>query len=412
MFIRKFLSTLSATLVLLSCQEKDEKPVLPLNQLKIYVHEYYTSQGDRTYVLIHDHDGKVSDYQEVLNGDTLKLNLSSSTNHHLTIYNSGQENTGHYSSLKTFMNVPVDVVLILGLSEHTIETPSELGNELEVIATSEDNEIQSGSISNAAGNFQLFSNISGNQMNLKINRRIGFDEHLIFVSDKSGKPYYKFFFQKEGQTLYPFNLSEFKDFEYELVLENTGLKFNTVIVQEMIGKGNSFTGSFLHYSSTFNPDKIILGYLEGFPLHHTFLSANPESSTNQSVNIIARSVKPPQLDLAIPQPLAVVDKDFYNFSFKLPEYYERWSGNWLIKDSNNSPLLRWTISGNEQKNPQLELPQELISQNPRLQELNKLELSSLSIIKGKFNYSEWLENELVKKNTPYEFQEITWRETF
>jgi len=331
--MRKTLSVLSVSLALLSCT-KEENPITPsIEQFSIYVEKDYKIESQKIYAILHNNDGNVIDYKEVFNDDTLKFTLHESTSHHLTIH-TGQINNGiNTSILNTYMNIPTDRSLTLGLPIESTLITAEQSDSFEV-NVNHGGSLKIINVSNAIGNKSNFSSVTNNIALAKMPSNKGLDEHLISVVDREGKSYYKTFFLEEGKNKYTFDIDEFKNYDFEVQIENQELIIVNYLIQGMVFRDVDLkrafsTSVFISESSGIDSEKYTLGYLNQYPLFETNIFAKVKNNANHSLSISSRSSAPPVLDLATPQPIQIQSKKISDFSLILPTNFERWNAKWI-----------------------------------------------------------------------------------
>ena len=413
--MRKILSILVVTLTLLSCTSEENPVIPPTEQFSIYVAKEYKADSQTIYAVLHNDDGSVLDFKEVVNDDTLKFTLPESATYHLTIHK-GQINKGiKTSNLITYMDIPTGQTISLGLPTESTLISAEPDESFEV------NVKHSGSIKiinicNAIGNKSNFSSVTNNVAQAKMQSNKGLDEHLISLVDKEGKSFYKTFILDKEKNNYSFDIDEFKNYDFEVQIENQEIRIVNFLIQGMVYRDNELkrafsTSVFISEYSGIDSERYTLGYLNRYPLFETNIFAKVKNNENQSLSIASRSSAPPLLDLATPQPLQVQSKKISNFSLILPASFERWNASWLYQENNDIPIA-WSIHGNTTEIPEFKLPTELVAENDQLQMISELKLSYTKMIKGKFSYKEWLLNEFVERNDPLEFQEVTWTELY
>ncbi|MFC5623731.1 hypothetical protein [Algoriphagus winogradskyi] len=413
--MRKILSVLFVTLTLLSCTSEENPVIPPTEEFSIYVEKEYKADNQTKYAVLHNGDGSVLDFKEVINDDTLKFTLPESTVYHLTIYSSDVYNGAKHSILSTYLNITANGSITLGLPTESTLISGEKSNNFEVKVNHSGN-IKIIGISNAIGNKSTSSTVSSNYASAEMTSDKDLDEHLISLMDMNGRSYYKLFFIEEGKINYTFDFEEFKTYEHEIQIENQELNFSSLQVHEMVIRNNALKRAFsrMVFPAGFfgdQPENYTLGFMDGFSIYETSISARVRSNSNLSLFIRARFSALPTLDLATPQTLQIKSENLSNFGLILPASFERWSARWRYQE-NNTISMAWSIYGNTTEIPEFKMPAELVEQNDHLQKISDLKLETVTAIKGKYTYEEWLLNEFVERNDPLEFQEVTWTELY
>jgi hypothetical protein len=390
--------------------------VIPSETLSVFINPDYGLDGYTTYAILNSDDGSLLDFKEVVVGDTLQLNFSPSTKYHLSIYRSSTIGGGNFTSMFTYLDIPVDKMMTIGLPTENYDIPTEPGENFKVTVRHQ-NTLKGITLSNAVGNTSFLNTINGFTATSEMQGKNGLNEHIITVIDNANKPHYLLFFTQEGIDSYSFDFSEFKAFDFEKQIENNELSFSAFIVQAMVATGDGLKKAFLAqqynpFDGTATSSNYTLGYLEGFPLHHTFISANVKNSPKQSLVFTSSYTVPRDIVLTTPQKLASVNANFLNFSFDLPANFDRWTANWQWRSNDNSSAFTWNQYGENPSTPLIKLPEVLINQNPLLQDLSVLKLSRIDVVKGRFTYQQWLEHEFIQRSNAAEYEDLIWNESF
>ncbi|MDN3203076.1 hypothetical protein [Algoriphagus sediminis] len=398
----------------------DPDPVNILDdELRVNILPNYISNQNEVWVILHTLDGKPIDSRKIEGESSLLFKVDNSQRYHLTTYKKSEFNGSKVELLESFTHISVIEDLSLGLAAPATqgaEQDGEFNVEISHTSTPFGASVFGSNRTYAASGMQV-----GPRINLRVYRPKGSDEYFLMARDGLGDIRYErlnvpnpgvtitrtFSDLKPFDQVFSYPASNFSDFQFTCLgfkdSENS-LEYRHIINTNQLGLLNDD----LHPSLTHQ-----IGFLDDIKNYHLIINGTRISSPNTSFTYHLIGPKPESLDLPESKEVQVPSTSISDFQVSISSEDTNWTAKWDQSEpftGDTFMTLKWTIKGNESK-ANLTLPSELTEDKPKLQDLSKFSLQSVSLTNHSLSYDEQIRKSLITgpKIEPVKFTVITRR---
>lgn len=392
--------------LLFSCIDDNNKSLenpVELQDFSVTARSDYFQKYDEAYIILHDTDGSPIDYKQIHDGETIIFQVDKSKKYHVTEYKIDDSSGKDNAFLATHLDQDLSENLTLGKEPSNVLAPNWIG-DFNVEVTNSEPLV---AVLSAKGYTSEYKE-SATSINTKM--RLFSDENKYFTSatSESGHSRYQFVENPEENKTYSLDFNDMKEFDQVLKLkasEYSNLYYSIISQREINGKDKN---DYVLALSTWNPipdDFYELGYLDNIEKYETIVSGKKNPNSKASFTYQKLGSAPTEIQILDIEEIKIQKSVVTNFEYQTTLDDAQYTTTFISPLSFVSPtspdfqFLQWDVTG-QSANFSLELPEELKNQSNLIENLNQLQLSSVSILK-------MLEKDNSLANETYEITEVS-----
>lgn len=411
--MKRIFKCLLISMFLFSCTENENPdPQIPSDgELKITVSPSYLSMYKEVWVILHDLTGKPIESQQVNGEQTITFKVDDSQRYHLTTYRLAESFGNEIELLESFTDISVAEDITLGLSSPFPANPTAAG-EFKVNVSN--NEIPFGAyLTSKVGKYNYKANQLESQVQMTMSHFTDVQDYLLVAKNSLGESRYKFLSVPTPGSTFNYTFSEMSTYDKVLKFPKSDFsqfyftsvaltKTNDDFISGYIVNSNNLGGTI-----GFNPvNSHEMGFLNTIENYEILIEGKRSQNSKTSFGYRRIGTVPNSITLPQDQEIQVQKREVSDFQFSMPSESTEWISTWDQSEPLTGPpikTLRWIVRGSK-STLKLELPESLKAGKPKLQDLSKFRLESVSVIKHTFSYDQQTRNRIVEipKKQPLE----------